>query len=275
MKCEICGGKSTYDFSKVFNEFGLTVVEYWRCQDCGFVYSKTHLDMSTEAWTEMNRLVHSTYQGQDDNSADPRWKERLQAQATQLGRLAEANLINPTARWLDFGCGDGKLSKLLQAPQGLNLHNYDRYMPGEGYIGDEQLIDGSFDFVLTTSVFEHLRRREEWDRIEALVSPAGALGLHTLVTEQVPSDPNWFYLQAPHCAFFSNTAMALLFKDWGYRSCIYDVDARIWIFFRDDPKIIAEKVHLYNLKNAEPLIFSESFVGYWTQDPRLPAPIRA
>ena len=46
-----------------------------------------------------------------------------------------------------------------------------------------------------------------------VVAPNGAFGMHTLVAERVPSDPAWFYLEPPHCAFFSNAAMARLSDD--------------------------------------------------------------
>ena len=67
MRCEICGGATSYYFSKTFNAFNLGEVDYWRCDTCGFVFSRTHLEMSQEAWTELNLLCHETYQGGDEN----------------------------------------------------------------------------------------------------------------------------------------------------------------------------------------------------------------
>jgi hypothetical protein len=270
MRCEICGGSTSHYFSKTFNAFNLGTVDYWRCEACGFVFSRTHAEMSQEAWNELNVLCHQTYQGQDANALDPRWKARVAAQSLALSELAGAGLLDPEGRWVDFGCGDGGLSDVCSDQYGLNLLKYDEYMAAGGdYLASEDMTDGAFDFVISTSVFEHLTRREQWDGIEALVAPSGALGVHTLVAEHVPNDPAWFYLQAPHCAFFSNDAMSRLFEDWGYRCSIYNVAASLWIWFRSDPREVEDKVARLNASASNPFLFREGFLDYWKTDPRL------
>ncbi len=269
MDCEICGGAAHFDFAKRFDSFGLTEVEYWRCESCGFVLSRTHAEMSAPDWVRMNALCHAAYQGTEDNPLDPRWKSRLAAQAGFIAASASGGLIDPAGRWLDFGCGDGSLSELLSSTHGLDLGKYDSYMAGdEGYLDAAALQPGGFDFVITTSVFEHLTRRDQWDRIEALVSPHGAFAVHTLVAERVPSDPDWFYLQPPHCAFFSNAAMARLFDDWGYRCSIYSVEASLWVWFRSDPDEVLEKLQPLNHAGLGPVVFKPGFADYWKSDPR-------
>jgi len=271
MLCEICGGPAVHYFSKTFNAFNLKDVDYWRCEACGFVISRTHQEMSSAAWSELNRQCHETYQGQAENVLDPRWKARLTAQASALAQLAGGGLLNPQGRWLDFGCGDGALSALCADPYGLKLLKYDAYMPaGDDYLSGSALTRGGFDFVITTSVFEHLTRRSQWDDIEALVAPRGVLGIHTLVAEQVPEDPNWFYLQAPHTAFFTNAAMARLFQDWGYRASIYSVAASLWLWFRSDPKEVQAKMERINATTGSDFLFREGFLDYWKIDPRRP-----
>lgn len=273
MRCEICGGATSYYFSKTFNAFNLGEVDYWRCDTCGFVFSRTHLEMSQEAWTELNLLCHETYQGGDENVLDPRWKARIAAQALALSELAAAGLLDPGGRWVDFGCGDGVLSNVCSREHGLKLLKYDEHMAaGNDYLAAEDMVEGAFDFVVSTSVFEHMTRREQWDGVEALVSPGGAFGLHTLVAETVPKDPGWFYLQAPHCAFFTNDAMKRLFKDWGYRSSIYNVAASLWIWFRSDPKEVESRIAELNRTASSPFLFQEGFLDYWKSDPRLPKP---
>lgn len=270
MRCEICAGEAVHDFSKTFDAFGLERVDYWRCADCGFVLSRTHAELSPEAFARMNELCHSTYQGQDENQLDPRWKTRLAAQAAALADLARARLIPAEGRWLDFGCGDGSLSTLLKAEHGLNLLKHDEYMgSGEDYLSTSDLAAGAFDMVITTSVFEHLTRRAQWDEIEALVAPRGALAIHTLVAEHVPSDPSWFYLQPPHSAFFSNAAMDRLFRDWGYSSSIYNVAASLWVWFRGDPAVVALGVERLNAMRPDtPFLFKAGFLDYWKNEPR-------
>jgi hypothetical protein len=269
MKCEICGGAVSRYFSKTFNEFNLDEVDYWRCGDCGFVLSRTHAQMSPAAWSELNRLCHEQYQGTDSNALDPRWKTRIAAQARALSDLAGGELLNPAGRWLDFGCGDGVLAHTAAADHGLTLLKYDEYMATDaGYLPTDSLTPGGFDFVISTSVFEHMIRRDQWDSVNALVAPNGALGVHTLVAEAVPRDPTWFYLQPPHCAFFTNASMARLFEDWGYRASVYSVAASLWVWFRSDPDEVEEKMERVNQTAADPILFKAGFLDYWKGDPR-------
>ncbi len=269
MKCEICGGAASHYFSKTFNAFALTDVDYWRCGACGFVLSRTHAQMSSNAWSDLNRACHEQYQGTDSNALDPRWKTRIAAQARVLSELAGAGLLDAGERWVDFGCGDGVLSDVAAADHGLSLLKYDEYMAtDDGYLPTAALQPGGFDFVISTSVFEHMTRRDQWDGVNALVAPGGALGVHTLVAETVPRDPSWFYLQPPHCAFFTNDAMARLFEDWGYRASIYSVAASLWVWFRSDPDEVERKVARLNETAADPILFKAGFLDYWKSDPR-------
>jgi hypothetical protein len=264
MRCEICDGPMAFDFSKTFDQFGLGRVDYWRCRDCGFVLSRTHADMPDAVWRAMNAQIHASYQGGDENPLDKRWKERLAAQAEALVGFAAAGLIPPAGRWVDYGCGDGSLSKALAERSPLRLGKYDQYMAaGDDYLTEAEMTPGGFDFVITTSVFEHLLRREQWDAIDRLVAPTGVHGLHTLVRETVPSDPDWFYLEPPHTAFFSNDAASRLFDAWGYRSSLYDVEARLWLWFREDPDVTEAKVEALNRARDEPVLFARRFLDYW------------
>lgn len=256
-------------FSKTFNAFNLGVADYWRCADCGFVLSRTHAEMSPQAWDELNRQCHETYQGQEANALDPRWKSRLAAQATALAELAAGGLLDPAGRWVDYGCGDGSLSQVCAAEHGLTLLKHDEYMAAsDDYLPASQMLAGAFDFVISTSVFEHMTRRAQWDGINALVAPGGALGVHTLVAERIPDDPDWFYLQPPHCAFFTNAAMSRLFEDWGYSASVYNLAASLWVWFRGDPAEIERKVAALNRVSATPYLFRAGFLDYWKADPR-------
>jgi hypothetical protein len=268
-KCEICGGAASHYFFKTFNAFALEDVDYWQCGVCGFVLSRTHAEMSPAPWSELNRLCHEQYQGTDSNALDPRWKARIAAQARALSDLARVGLIDRSQRWVDFGCGDGILSDTAAADHGLSLLKYDEYMAtDDGYLPTDALTKGGFDFVISTSVFEHMTRRDQWDGVNALVARSGALGVHTLVTETVPRDPTWFYLQPPHCAFFTNAAMAHLFEDWGYSASIYSVAASLWVWFRSDPDEVERKVARFNQTAADPILFKAGFLDYWKGDPR-------
>jgi hypothetical protein len=214
MNCLICNEETLLFFHKDFNQNGLKRVDYHKCNNCGFVYSKTHYLMDEKAWTELNHC-HVEYQGTDYNWHDPRWLERLQAQTKILKDCCDLDLLSVDGKWLDYACGDGKLSDLLKGQK--ELFKYDKFMSkSNGYLGDKEINSSQFDFVITTSVFEHFTKRKNFDFVHSLVADDGVMGLHTLVREDVPNDPEWFYLSSNHCAFHTNKSMSLLLEQWGY-----------------------------------------------------------
>jgi hypothetical protein len=274
MKCLICNGPAHFSFAKKFGIEGLDSAEYWRCDGCGFTLSKTHAEMAPATWERINLESHSTYQGTDSDPGDPRWLPRLESQAGVLSDAADIGLLNRSGRWLDYACGDGKLTAMLDSQYGLELLKYDRYMPrGEGHLDEAALVPGGFDLVITTSVFEHLTRREHFDAINSLVSEQGVLGIHTLVCESVPVDPAWFYLVTVHCAFHTNRSMQRLFEQWGYTCSVYVVAAQLWLWFKADPAQIEARVLVANTRQeGKPIyIFKRGFVDYWKASPMLRA----
>jgi hypothetical protein len=255
----------TFFTSKDFHEYGLDTAQYWRCNDCGFVISKTHVEMSSAAWETVNIAWHASYQGKESDPRDPNWNTRLQNQVRMLHDAQEIGLLKRNGRWLDYACGDAKLSGLLLTRHNLNLLNYERYMPQrEGYIDEKELVPRSFDFVVTNSVFEHFRQREQFDFVEALVSRSGVLGIHTLVCEQVPADPTWFYMNPVHCSFHTNRSMEVLFRQWNYGCSVYNVEAQLWLWFKDNPQEIEAIIQRANSRSGGPAyLFKYGFVDYW------------
>ncbi len=269
MNCLICAAAMRFFFSKTFDLPELQSAEYWRCEGCGFVLSRTHAGMSAAEWQRLNHAAHAVYQGTDSDPGDPRWRSRLESQARVLADAGAIGLLEQRGRWLDYACGDGKLSDELKARHGLELRKYDRYMgQGGDYLADAALEPGCFDFVVTTSVFEHLTRRDQFDFIHALVAPQGVLGIHTLVCEAVPWDPAWFYLVPAHCAFHTNQSMALLFAQWGYAASVYSVEAQLWLWFKGDPDRVEAIVEQANRRSDAPrYVFKRGFMDYWKASP--------
>ena len=266
-KCLICSSSMSWSFAKDFNGVGLSSVNYWRCGNCGFVISKTHADMSAKEWEEHNRYCHGAYQATDCNADDPRWLSRLRSQARVLDDCIRIGLLRADGNRVDYACGDGKLAELLGA-HGHRLEKYDKYMRREsaGYLADSELRAGTFDLVITTSVFEHLFRRADFDAVNELAGSKGVMGVHTLVCERVPEDPSWFYLQPPHCAFHTNASMSLLFRQWGYKVSIYNVDAQLWLWFREDAgvRLIVEDANARGEGHCA-YHFKEGFMDFWKQ----------
>lgn len=264
-QCMVCDGDARPFISKDFNGlFDLGRVDYWRCDVCGFVYSKTHFEMSSSRWSDLNERYHRSYQGTSQNVDDPKWKFRLAAQRGVIAQLNAAKALPAARPWLDWGAGDGDLSSLLKE-NGLSLLNYDRYMSGEGFLLEGDLRPEFFDFVITTSVFEHVTDRAVLDHISGLVSSSGVLGLHTLVRETIPRDPGWFYFLPVHVAFYTNRSMELLFQRWGYASSLYHVPSRLWFFFRNPGIDVDNLAEARNTLAGAPEFFAkkDSFADYW------------
>jgi cyclopropane fatty-acyl-phospholipid synthase-like methyltransferase len=253
-------------FVKQFKFPGLETVEYVKCVNCGFVISKTHYELPDEDWQAINEEYHRSYQGKFENVDDPRWIERLQNQAEVIADAVKLGLVSNNSPWIDFGCGDGKLADLLLEKYGLKLGKFDRYMNNEGYLTENDLESRKFDFVITTSVIEHLIKREMLDEINDLVSDNGVMGLHLLVAEEVPDDPDWFYLLPVHCAFHTNKSMQVLFDAWGYSCSIYNVGAQLWFFFKSNSEKIEKIVNnAQKTPSREKLYyhFKRGFMDYW------------
>ena len=77
MKCLICNSESEYFFSKTykdppFDQFmqDIGTVNYYKCQSCGFVLSKTHSELDENKWTDLNRMFHHYIE-------NPQMKEHL------------------------------------------------------------------------------------------------------------------------------------------------------------------------------------------------------
>jgi hypothetical protein len=117
--------------------------------------------------------------------------------------------------------------------------------------------------VFNTSIFEHIRNRETLNSINDLVAEDGILAIHTLVTEVIPQDPNWFYLLPVHCSFFTNKSMQILFDGWGYKASIYHVPSRMWFWFKKRSNFLNDLFNSGLLNSQEGFYFKQGFMNYW------------
>ncbi len=262
LSCYVCGGRCSPHFRKQFKYPELDLVHYVKCDGCKMVYSAEHLAMPEERWQRLNRYYHGGYQGSASNVDDPRWQKRLHIQAELVADLAGCDAIGAGRPWLDFGCGDGKLAQAIEA-KGHSVGRWDRFMGGgrPGYLQEDALRPASFDLVINTSMFEHVRELGTLDDLAGLVSPTGVLAVHTLVCEDVPADPDWFYLLPVHCAFFTNRAMELLFRRWQVVSSLYHVEGRMWFYFRRPLSALPPPVHTWIA--AGRFHAKDGFMDYW------------
>ncbi len=247
--CIVCGGKTSYSFSKTFNRLGLGTVDYFTCADCGFTYSKTHFEMTPDEWSGLNEAYHNSYHGTNVAADDKNWFKRLAVQAEVLSDLSAIEAI-PFDEWIDYGCGDGKLADML-GDYGIHVEKYDKYLPETNTVN---VLVGKYNVVINTSVLEHLRTTEEIDEIFSLVSNRGVMALHTFVSKVIEPNPEWFYLLPVHCAFHTYQSMTKLFERYGFSASAYHEQARLWVLFKNPPEEVLEEK--YNYTNG-------SFVNYW------------
>ncbi len=249
-------------FTKSFNAYNLTHVEYYRCPNCGFCSSKTHYDMTNDQWAALNDAFHSVSHSIEDNPYNR--NQRYFNQALMLFLMMKQGLIDHGA-WLDWGSGIGSVALLLKNYFNIKLMTYDKYFtPQINAINEDNLRTRVFDLVLNTAVFEHVRDRNTLDEIESYVSNSGCFAIHTLVPESVPKDPNWMYLLPVHCAFHTNKSMQILMDTWGHTCSVYNEHSKMWVLFRQNPDMIQSRVVNVNRSLGwEYLHFKKGFMDYW------------
>jgi 2-polyprenyl-3-methyl-5-hydroxy-6-metoxy-1,4-benzoquinol methylase len=261
-ECFICKQPSQFYFRKQFNEFGLDIAYYYKCPNCGFVYSKTHSEMDVHKWEELNIVFHETIEapGYISKTNQPPYIQ----QAVMLNTLLKNNIIT-LDNCLDWGSGYGTLSKVLSKYFGIVINNYDEYMkPHQNYLSRNKIAEVKFKTVINSAVFEHVTHRRVLDEIDSHVSDDGCLIFHTVVCEEIPLDPDWFYLLPVHCAFHTNKSMDILMKQWGYCASIYCPTAKMWVLFKKVPHNTESIVKLINAEfQTHYLYYKAGFVDYW------------
>lgn len=262
MKCIICGSSMAYFFSKRFDQYGLTVVDYWRCDSCGFTASKTHFEMSEGDWGRLNLEFHNDNNRRRDNPYNRNQRYFHQA---QMLYLMKRHQILSQSSWLDWGCGEGRLSVQLAKNFDIAMFCFDRYItPVINPVSEKEIEVRGHGLVVNTAVFEHVRNRSTLNEIESYVSDHGCLAVHTLVRGDIPKDPEWMYLLPVHCAFHTNRSMQILMDQWGYRCSVYNEHAKLWVMFRNPPETIKAVVSSLNaLMGWDYLHFKDGFMDYW------------
>jgi hypothetical protein len=62
--------------------------------------------------------------------------------------------------------------------------------------------------------------------------------------------------------------MEILFRQWGYTYSVYNVDAQLWLWFKNDPQDVEAAIGRANLRaGCLHYVFKRGFVDYWKCDP--------
>lgn len=249
-------------FTKNFIEFNLGDVKYYRCKNCGFVASKTHYEMPLQQWEELNLNAHLYYNsmGPDPKNQPPPYLQ----QALMLFIMKHFKFFSGM-NWLDVGSGEGKLAKIFAKLFFGNILCFDEYIrPGINPVKLNEIADKKFDLVINSAVFEHVTNRKNLNFFNSFVAPQGALAIHTLIREEIPNDPDWFYLLPVHSAFHTNKSMEILMEQWNYKCSIYCLLAKTWVLFKDDSSEIEKQVNKINeLFGYDYLMLKKGFMNFW------------
>ena len=270
MNCLICNSQTEYYFSKMYSEppceefmREIGEVNYYKCKCCGFVISKTHTELPSDVWNKLNHDWHHFFETQQATLKlcnQPPYAE----QALMLHLLSRNEIIN-SSKWIDYAAGYGTLSKILQKYFDMHLPIYDVYVQSNNdlnYI--EYPVEGDYNVVINSAMFEHILNREDLDKVNRLVSPDGCLVIHTVVCENIPKNPDWFYLTPPvHSAFHTNKSMGILMEQWGYQASIYSPKSKSWILFKSK-ELFNERLMSLNCELQADWFYSKNgFMDYW------------
>ena len=272
--CLICGSNMEYYFSKMYTEKpyseymnGINKVDYYKCQNCGFVISKTHVEMGDSQWEKINE-IHHYWEKQKKNNLEneknePTHQPPYLQQATMIN-LLQKNVILSQENILDYAGGYGTLNNILEKYYNIQSLVYDPFVNLKGikYVKEKEL--KKYKTVLNSAMFEHIKSRRDLDMVNGLVDEDGSLIIHTVVCENIPKDSNWFYINPVHCAFHTNKSMDILMKQWNYISSIYCPTSKCWILLKEESSKFSEKIIKINIELQEPYLFYKNgFMDYW------------
>lgn len=270
MKCLICDSESKYFFSKTyteapFSDFMIEIgkVDYFKCSRCGFVISDTHRKLDITKWNKLNYQFHHYHEnvGVDNEINQPPYAE----QAMMISFLGKNGVIDLTSI-LDYAGGYGRLSNILSAYHGVDVKIFDPYIKldeSDKYVSNEEL--QIYKTVINSAMFEHILNRDDLEQVNNVVDNEGSLLIHSVICENVPKDPDWFYLRPPvHTAFHTNKSMKILMEQWGYRSSIYSPKSKCWVLLRDNIKSVDKQLLKLNEElQTKWFFYKDGFVDYW------------
>lgn len=180
--CPLCGETHNTPFWK--DKYR----EYLRCQNC-------HLVFVPKAWhlsPEDEKACYDLHENSSDDAGYRRFLSRMYSPIVEL--------VAPSAKGLDFGCGPAPVLAEMFAESGYIMKVYDLY-----YAHNPDVLTETYDFVTSTEVVEHLVNPQEvMANLLSMIKPGGFLGLMTKLVKDQEAFKNWHYIRdKTHISFFS------------------------------------------------------------------------
>ena len=200
MRCILCGSEAVFplEFSKPGRMQGNR--RFVRCPDCDLIFVPGSYHLSPK--DERARYMHH-----NNTLSNEGYVSKF------LEKIALMRKHCPGIRSvLDYGCGPEPVLAQLLRREGLECDVYDPYF-------FPALPEGSYDLVISTEVFEHLRDlRAELCRIRSLLNPGGFLAVMTSLHDMIPDFGNWWYVSDPtHICFFGRRTFGWIAGEFGLR----------------------------------------------------------
>ncbi len=193
--CPLCGAASRPFLSDGGRD-------YRRCGACAL----TFVPASQHAAPERERARYAEHRNGPDDAGYRAFLDRL------LVPLAAR--LKPGAEGLDYGCGPGPAASVMLGERGFSARDYDPC-----FAPDPAALTRTYDFIVCTEVFEHLRRpAEDLARLDALLKPGAVLGVMTGVLEDDAAFPGWWYrADFTHIAFYRPQTLAWIAQNFQWR----------------------------------------------------------
>lgn len=198
MKCHIC--------SKVTPTFldEKSGISYGYCQSCAYIFKSEEQHQSIEA-------QKSRYDLHENSEEDPGYQAYFQ----RFLDFVLPHMTNSVHRALDFGCGRSSLLSQMLENEGYVCDFYDPvYHPDRSY--QEQ----TYDFIVSTEVFEHLHDPlEVFKHLITLLNKNGYLAIQTQFhPNEIEAFKKWYYhLDPTHIVFFTPNTFKVLSEMFGCR----------------------------------------------------------
>jgi 2-polyprenyl-6-hydroxyphenyl methylase/3-demethylubiquinone-9 3-methyltransferase len=198
------------DFNKVCSEdlypFGFSGihVHYFRCEGCGFLFTRFFDDWTPEQFAEF--VYNDDYIKVDGEYADIRPAREAVSIARRLAAFTHLNM-------LDYGSGSGRFAAHLRGHGFENVASYDPF-------SSPARPEGLFDVITCFEVLEHSPAPERTlADIASLLAPGGCVIFSTAVQPANIREirANWWYV-APrngHASIYTLAALARAGRDAG------------------------------------------------------------
>ena len=202
-----------------------TLIAYNRCIECGFVFSPSFDNWSSDEWSQF--VYNDIYALIDPGGVD----ERPRGNAIFLQNLFGASKGDISI--LDYGCGNGKLAENLVRYGFRDTCNYDPLIPQFSAQPGRK-----FSVVTCFEVFEHLADPATVAKsICDLVDKEGLIIFSTLLQPSDFEDRGlyWWYVnpRSGHISIFSRDALTRMFRKWGFT--IVSINEGLHVAFQSIP----------------------------------------